>query len=70
MPSSGGTFFTADTMESSRPHYRKAWPAILHAASLWLADAGFTSAEKDDDRPANMKADETDIKRFHLLLGE
>lgn len=25
--------------------------------------------DKDDSRPANMKADETDTDRFHLLLG-
>ena len=70
LPSDGGTFFTFDTMDSSRPHYKKAWPAILYAASLWLKDAGFTSAEKNDDRPANMMADESDINRFHLLLGK
>ena len=51
-------------------HYRKSWPPILYAASLWLKETGFTNVDKDDSRPANMKADETDADRFHLLLGK
>ncbi len=57
-------------MESARPHYKKAWPAILYAASLWLKETGFTNVDKDDSRPANMKADASDTDRFHLLLGK
>ena len=56
-------------MDTSRPHYKKAWPSILYAASLWLKETGFTNVDKDDSRPANMKADESDTDRFHLLLG-
>ena len=70
LPSEGGAFYTADTMDSSRPHYKKAWPPILYAVSLWLKETGFTNVDKDDSRPANMKADESDKDRFHLLLGE
>lgn len=70
LPSDGGAFYTYDTMDSSRPHYRRAWPAILYAVSLWLKETGFTSVDKDDSRPANMKADRSDSDRFHLLLGE
>ena len=70
LPSEGGAFYTVDTMDSSRPHYKRAWPAILYAASLWLKETGFTSVDKEESRPANMKADESDSDRFHLLLGE
>ncbi|XP_077537037.1 HEAT repeat-containing protein 5B isoform X2 [Haemaphysalis longicornis] len=40
LPHDGGAFYTSDTVESARPHYRDAWPAILHAASLWLTQGG------------------------------
>ena len=70
LPADGGAFYTADTMDMSRPHYKKAWPPILYAASLWLKETGFTNVDKDGSRPANMKADESDADRFHLLLGQ
>ena len=70
LPADGGAFYTADTMDMSKPHYKKAWPPILYAASLWLKETGFTNVDKDDSRPANMKADESDADRFHLLLGQ
>ena len=57
-------------MESSRLHYKKAWPPILYAVSLWLKEMGFTSIDKDSSRPANMQADESDANRFHLLVGK
>uniref|UniRef100_L7LUE3 LAA1-like C-terminal TPR repeats domain-containing protein n=1 Tax=Rhipicephalus pulchellus TaxID=72859 RepID=L7LUE3_RHIPC len=40
LPHDGGAFYTSDTVESARPHYRDAWPPILHAASLWLTQGG------------------------------
>ncbi|CAN7999924.1 unnamed protein product [Ixodes hexagonus] len=40
LPHDGGAFYTSDTVESARPHYREAWPPILHAASLWLCEGG------------------------------
>jgi len=69
LPTEGGAFYTFDTMDSSRPHYRRAWPPILYAVSLWLHETGFTSVDKDDSRPANMKVDDHDVSRFHLLIG-
>jgi len=70
LPTEGGAFYTFDTMDTARPHYRKAWTPILYAAALWLRETGFTSVDKDNSRPANMKADDSDISRFHLLMGE
>jgi len=58
-----------DTMDASRPHYQRAWPPVLYAVSLWLHETGFTSVDKDDSRPANMKVDDSDVSRFHLLIG-
>ena len=69
LPSEGGAFYTSDTMDSSRPYYKKAWPPILYAASLWLKETGFINVDKDDSRPANMKVDVSDTNRFHLLIG-
>jgi len=69
LPTEGGAFYTFDTMDSSRPHYRRVWPPILYAVSLWLHETGFTSVDKDDSRPANMKVDDRDVGRFHLLIG-
>ena len=57
-------------MNAARTHYRKMWPPILYAASLWLKETGFTSVDKDKSKPANMQADESDTDRFHLLVGE
>lgn len=65
----GGVFYTVDTADLARGHYRKAWPAILYAVSMWLKQVGFTNVGKDASRPANMKADDSDVRRFHLLLG-
>ena len=70
LPAEGGAFYTVDTIESSRPHYKRTWPPILYAASLWLKETGFISADKHNNRPANMQADRSDIDRFHLLLGK
>jgi hypothetical protein len=70
LPTDGGAFYTFDTMDSSRPHYRRSWPPILYATSLWLHETGFTSVDKDDSRPANMKVDDRDVSRFHLLIGK
>ena len=69
LPSDGGAFYTSDTMDSSRPYYKKAWPPILYAASLWLKETGFINVDKDNSRPANMKEDVSDTNRFHLLIG-
>lgn len=44
LPQDGGTFFTTDTMNSSKSHYLLSWPSILYAASLWLNNKGFEVA--------------------------
>ncbi|XP_032289770.1 HEAT repeat-containing protein 5B isoform X3 [Drosophila virilis] len=41
LPRDGGSFYTTDTINSSKPHYMTSWPPILYAAALWLRDEGF-----------------------------
>ena len=40
MPYEGGAFYTNDTIELARPHYRITWAPILHAAAVWLTHGG------------------------------
>ena len=49
LPYEGGAFYTNDTLELSRPHYKATWPPILQAACIWLSAGGGlenVSAEK------------------------
>ncbi|XP_059838165.1 HEAT repeat-containing protein 5B [Hypanus sabinus] len=42
LPSEGGAFYTPETIDSARLHYRTSWAPILHAVALWLNSTGFT----------------------------
>ncbi|XP_055491112.1 HEAT repeat-containing protein 5B [Leucoraja erinacea] len=44
LPSEGGAFYTPETIDSARLHYRTSWAPILHAVVLWLNSTGFTIA--------------------------
>jgi len=49
LPYEGGAFYTNDTIELARPHYKTTWAPILNAASIWLSKGGGfenVSAEK------------------------
>ncbi|XP_077179159.1 HEAT repeat-containing protein 5A isoform X2 [Paroedura picta] len=48
LPPDGGAFYTAETMENSRPHYQNAWALILHATALWLTSTGFLVGDSDE----------------------
>ncbi|KAM3852279.1 HEAT repeat-containing protein 5A [Vipera latastei] len=48
LPSEGGAFYAAETIENARPHYQNAWAQILHATSLWLASTGFLVGDSDE----------------------
>ncbi|TKS86123.1 HEAT repeat-containing protein 5A [Collichthys lucidus] len=80
LPATGGSFYTAETVNQARAHYSSSWAPILHATSLWL--------HSTDDTPANLSRPATptsmghtgsvggakspeDINsdRLHLLLG-
>ncbi|XP_031435784.1 HEAT repeat-containing protein 5A isoform X2 [Clupea harengus] len=85
LPPSGGTFYTAETLEQARPHYCSSWAPILHASALWLNSTGFILA---DDGPANLSRpvtptsmgqsaslssvkspEDINTERLHLILG-
>lgn len=44
----GGAFYTPETIDTARLHYRNSWAPILHAVALWLNSTGFTGPEKED----------------------
>ncbi|XP_072842445.2 HEAT repeat-containing protein 5A isoform X2 [Pogona vitticeps] len=48
LPAEGGAFYTAETVESARPHYQNAWALILHATALWLTSTGFLAGDSDE----------------------
>ena len=40
LPYEGGAFYTMDTIELARPHYKSTWAAILAASATWLSRGG------------------------------
>ncbi|XP_030626856.1 HEAT repeat-containing protein 5A [Chanos chanos] len=85
LPPAGGSFYTAETAEQARPHYRGSWAPILHATSLWFSSTGFIVV---DDGPTNLSRpvtptsmgqskslatvkspEDINTERFHLILG-
>ncbi|XP_040574960.1 HEAT repeat-containing protein 5B [Lepeophtheirus salmonis] len=77
LPYDGGAFYTNDTIESARPHYRSTWPQMLQASAIWLtvgngfcAHLSANSQEETDetkDEENNMEDDNNN--RFHLIFG-
>lgn len=74
----GGSFYTNETMNSSKPHYLTSWPQILYAAALWLNDGGFDTTDTlADVKNGNVEADGNTVishgslsaDRFHLIFG-
>uniref|UniRef100_A0A673IR21 HEAT repeat-containing protein 5A n=1 Tax=Sinocyclocheilus rhinocerous TaxID=307959 RepID=A0A673IR21_9TELE len=85
LPSTGGSFYTAEMVEQARPHYYSAWATILHATALWLNSTGFIIV---DEGPANLSRpvtptsmgqstslssvkspEDVNTDRLHLILG-
>ncbi|KAM5293389.1 HEAT repeat-containing protein 5B [Ctenodactylus gundi] len=48
LPPDGGAFYTPETIDTARLHYRNSWAPILHAVALWLNSTGFTCPESAD----------------------
>ncbi|XP_052550652.1 HEAT repeat-containing protein 5A isoform X1 [Tympanuchus pallidicinctus] len=48
LPAEGGAFYTAETIESARPHYYSSWALILYATALWLTSTGFIVVDPDE----------------------
>uniref|UniRef100_A0A671MD20 HEAT repeat-containing protein 5A n=1 Tax=Sinocyclocheilus anshuiensis TaxID=1608454 RepID=A0A671MD20_9TELE len=66
LPSTGGSFYTAEMVEQARPHYYSAWATILHATALWLNSTGFimSTSLSSVKSPEDVNTD-----RLHLILG-
>ena len=70
MPADGGAFFTAETRDAVKGHYRSVWAACLHAATLYLKQEGFNVKLNADTVPAQESSEMSESDRFHLLLGK
>uniref|UniRef100_A0A4W6CIG5 HEAT repeat-containing protein 5B n=1 Tax=Lates calcarifer TaxID=8187 RepID=A0A4W6CIG5_LATCA len=84
LPPDGGAFYTPETIDTARLHYRSSWAPVLHAVALWLSSTGFGAAEEKEDvtsapskapalpqgAPSTTKTVEESVKdRMHLMLG-
>ncbi|XP_061083736.1 HEAT repeat-containing protein 5B isoform X2 [Conger conger] len=84
LPPEGGAFYTPETIDTARMHYRSSWAPLLHAVALWLSSTGFGASEGPGDSPplpprgpgapvcppAVSKSPEELVKdKMHLLLG-
>uniref|UniRef100_A0A8C3PDW5 HEAT repeat-containing protein 5B n=1 Tax=Chrysemys picta bellii TaxID=8478 RepID=A0A8C3PDW5_CHRPI len=54
LPPDGGAFYTPETIDTARLHYRNSWAPILHAVALWLNSAGFNASESPEEAAAAM----------------
>ncbi|CAL9688110.1 unnamed protein product [Knipowitschia caucasica] len=78
LPPEGGAFYTPETIDMARLHYRSSWAPVLHAVALWLNSTGFGEDDEPDSPSAPSKAagvtlsktfDESVKDRMHLILG-
>ncbi|KAM9727349.1 HEAT repeat-containing protein 5B isoform 1-T1 [Menidia menidia] len=84
LPPEGGAFYTPETIDTARLHYRSSWAPVLHAVALWLNSTGFGAGEDQEEvssafsKPASLpqggfsttKTFEESVKdRMHLMLG-
>ncbi|NWW40116.1 HTR5B protein, partial [Panurus biarmicus] len=54
LPPDGGAFYTPETIDTARLHYRNSWAPILHAVALWLNSTGFNVSESTEETAAAM----------------
>ncbi|XP_053731194.1 HEAT repeat-containing protein 5B isoform X1 [Synchiropus splendidus] len=82
LPPDGGAFYTPETIDTARLHYRSSWAPVLHAVALWLNSTGFeggketapSAPSKSPVLPAgaslsNKNSEESLKDRMHLMLG-
>lgn len=83
--SAGGAFYTPETIDTARLHYRSSWAPVLHAVALWLSSTGFGAGEEKEEVSSTpskapglpqgasftTKSSEESVEdRMHLLLGK
>ncbi|XP_075933541.1 HEAT repeat-containing protein 5B isoform X2 [Anarhichas minor] len=84
LPPEGGAFYTPETIDTARIHYRGSWAPVLHAVALWLSSTGFGAGAEKEEVPSSLsrapaipqapspttKTFEESVKdRMHLMLG-
>ncbi|XP_034755112.1 HEAT repeat-containing protein 5B isoform X2 [Etheostoma cragini] len=76
LPPDGGAFYTPETIDTARLHYRSSWAPVLHAVALWLSSTGFGAGEEElapavpQAASSTTKTFEESVKdRMHLMLG-
>ncbi|KAM4591121.1 HEAT repeat-containing protein 5B isoform 2-T2 [Odontesthes bonariensis] len=84
LPPDGGAFYTPETIDTARLHYRSSWAPVLHAVALWLHSTGFGAGEDQEEvssassKPASLTQggssttqtfEELVKDRMHLMLG-
>ncbi|XP_035029331.1 HEAT repeat-containing protein 5B isoform X2 [Hippoglossus stenolepis] len=84
LPPDGGAFYTPETIDTARIHYRSSWAPVLHAVALWLSSTGFGAAEEKEEAPtapyktpnfpqealsATKTFEESVNDKMHLMLG-
>ncbi|XP_067939352.1 HEAT repeat-containing protein 5B-like isoform X2 [Watersipora subatra] len=69
LPTDGGAFFTPETKDAVKGHYRSVWAACLHAATLYLKQEGFGVKLNTDAVTVQESIEISETDRFHLLLG-
>ncbi|XP_041866495.1 HEAT repeat-containing protein 5B isoform X1 [Melanotaenia boesemani] len=84
LPPDGGAFYTPETIDTARLHYRSSWAPVLHAVALWLNSTGFGAGQDQEEvssapsKPPSLpqgcssatKTFEESVKdRMHLMLG-
>ena len=47
----GGAFYTPETIDTARLHYRGSWAPVLHAVALWLRSTGFGAGQEPIEPP-------------------
>ena len=82
---SGGAFYTPETIDTARIHYRCSWAPVLHAVALWLSSTGFGVGEEKEEAPtapyktpnfpqealsATKTFEESVNDKMHLMLGK
>ncbi|XP_070771751.1 HEAT repeat-containing protein 5B isoform X2 [Enoplosus armatus] len=84
LPPDGGAFYTPETIDTARLHYRSSWAPVLHAVALWLSSTGFGVGEEKEEVPSALSKapalpqgasfttktfEESVEDRMHLMLG-
>ncbi|CAJ0939252.1 unnamed protein product, partial [Mesorhabditis belari] len=67
LPTDGGAFYQADSIDASRDYYKQSWPPVLLASATWLTNNNF-------EIPSNEEApkvwpDDLRATRLHVMLG-